>query len=115
MSAAEYRFDGIEQWEETVSQVLESGLPEEFRKLSADAAEQFREAVNNNLQEDTGQQHTGWRIGDIRKKDNVYYMEIYSNADYAKPVIVSLQELPSILPGKLQKWLKDFLNSNNIV
>lgn len=144
MSDTEYRFDGLDEWEKQLSQVIESQYPEEFREMVIDAAKQLQGMVKEKTPVQTGRLQNEWRVGEIEKRGNEYYIEVYNNVEYVESVEyghrqepgkyvpalgkrlvkdfvpgkhmmeLSLQELQRYLPDYLREWMNDFLNSHDL-
>lgn len=81
----------------------------------------------------TGRLRNEWRIGEVEKRGNEYYIEVYNNVDYAEPVEyghrtgggkgivkgahmmeLSLQDVQRHLPGYLREWMDAFLNTHEL-
>ena len=107
MSRTEYRFDGLDALEQQLSRMIEEEYPAEFRD--------------------------SWKVGPIVKKGDTYYIEVYTNVEYAEPVEyghrtrggrgfvpgkhmmeLSLEELNQALPGFLREWLSDFISTHDL-
>ncbi len=133
MSNTEYSFEGLDEWEKKLAQVIESQYPEEFRKMVIDVASALLEKVTEKTPVKTGHLRGEWRIGEIQKRGNEYYIEVYNNVEYVEPVEyghrlrggkgfkpgahmmeLSLQEVQRYLPGYMREWLNDFLNSHDL-
>lgn len=133
MSDTEYRFDGLDEWEQRLTQAIESRYPEEFRKMVIDLACELLARVKEKTPVDTGRLHEEWHVGNIEKRGNEYYIEVYNNVEYAEPVEyghrtrggggivegvhmmeLSLQEVQRHLPGYLREWMSRFLNSHDL-
>lgn len=133
MSDTDYRFDGLDEWEQRLSQVIESQYPEEFRKMVIEVAVRLEEKVKENTPVKTSHLQDEWHMGEIVKRGDEYYIEIYNNVEYAEPVEyghrtkggkrfikgahmmeLSLQEVQKHLPGYLQEWMNDFLQSHEL-
>lgn len=133
MSDTEYRFDGLEEWEQRLSKAIESQYPAEFRKMVINVAVQLQGRVKEHTPVKTGHLRNEWHIGDIVKRGNEYYIEVYNNVEYAEPVEyghrtrgggsfvkgahmmeLSLQEVQKNLPDYLRGWMNDFLNSHDL-
>ena len=133
MSDTEYKFDGLDEWEQQLSQVIENQYPEEFRKMVIDVANELFERVVEKTPVKTGYLRNQWNIGNIEKQGNEYYIEVYINVEYAEPVEyghrtrggksfvkrahmmeLSLQELQKHLPDYLREWMSDFLNTHEL-
>ena len=133
MSETDYRFDGLDEWEKRLSEIIESRYPEEFRRMVIDLAGQLEGRVKGRTPVDTSRLKNAWRIGDIRKRGSEYYIEVYNNVEYAEPVEhghrkrggsgfvpgahmmeLSLQEVQKRLPGYLREWMADFLDTHEL-
>ena len=133
MSDTEYKFDGLDEWEQQLSQVIENQYPEEFRKMVIDVANELFKEVSDKTPVQTGHLRREWHIGSIEKQGNEYYIEVYNNVEYAEPVEyghrtrggksfvkgahmmeLSLQELQKHLPDYLREWMSDFLNTHEL-
>ena len=74
-----------------------------------------------------------WKVGKIKRCGGEYYIEVYTNVDYAEPVEhghrtrgghgfvpgkhmmqLSLEEVAARLPGYLQEWLDDFISTHDL-
>lgn len=133
MSDTEYKFDGLDEWEKRLSQAIESQYPDEFQEMVIELAVQLEGRVKENTPVKTGHLKREWHIGDIVKRGDEYYIEVYNNVEYAEPVEyghrtrggkgfvkgahmmeLSLQEVQKNLPGYLGKWMNDFLNTHEL-
>lgn len=133
MSETDYRFDGLDEWEQRLSKVIERQYPAEFREMVFAAAEQLWGKVKERTPVQTGHLRREWHIGQIIKRGNEYYVEVSNNVEYVEPVEyghrkrggkglvkgahmmeLSLQEVQKGLPGYLLEWLNDFLNSHDL-
>ncbi len=133
MSNTEYTFDGLDEWEKKLAQVIENQYPEEFRRMVIDVAVQLQGKVKENTPVQTGHLRREWHIGDVQKRGNEYYIEVYNNVEYVEPVEyghrlrggkgfkkgahmmeLSMKEVQKHLPGYLREWLNDFLNSHDL-
>ena len=85
------------------------------------------------LPHQTGRLQDSWKVGPIVKKGDTYYIEVYTNVEYAEPVEyghrtrggrsfvpgkhmmeLSLEELNQALPGFLREWLSDFISTHDL-
>lgn len=132
MSDTDYRFDGLDEWERRLAQAIDRQYPEEFRRMVIDVAAQLEGLVKEKTPVDTGRLRNAWHIGEIKKRRNEYYIEVYNNVDYAEPVEyghrkpgggvvpgahmmeLSLQEVQKHLPGYLKEWMNDFINTHEL-
>ncbi len=132
--AAEYRFDGLNEWEQALTQAIEQQYPEEFRRMVIDIAVQLEGRVKERTPTVTGHLKAEWHVGKIEKRGDTYYIEVYNNVEYAEPVehghrtrggngfvkgkhmmALSLEEVQKQLPAYLRTWLNDFLNTHEVV
>lgn len=133
MSSTEYGFDGLDEWEKRLSQAIESQYPAEFREMVIDVAVQLEGKVKDNTPVKTGRLRNEWHVGNIEKRGDEYYIEVYNNLDYVEPVEyghrtrggsgfkkgvhmmeLSLQEVQKHLPGYLSDWMNEFLNTHEL-
>lgn len=132
MSDTDYSFEGLDKWEKQLAEAIDKQYPEEFRKMVIGLAVQLEEKVKERTPVQTGHLRREWHIGEIQKRSNEYYIEVYNNVEYAEPVEyghrtrggkgfqkgahmmeLSLQELQSALPGHLREWLNGFLSTHD--
>lgn len=131
MSETDYKFQGLDQWEKKLAQMIDSQYPEEFRKMVIDIAVQLEGKVKEKTPVKTARLRNAWQVGKIQKRGNEYYIEVYNNMEYAEAVEyghrtrgggsfvkgahmmeLSLQEVQQHLPGYLREWLNDFINTH---
>lgn len=132
MSSTDYSFTELDKWEQRLSRAIEKEYPEEFKKMVIEIAVQLEGKVKEKTPVKTSRLVNAWRVGDIQKRGNEYYIEIYNNVEYAEPVEyghrtrgggfksgkhmmeLSLQEVQMHLPAYLREWLSDFLNTHEL-
>lgn len=133
MSDTEYKFDGLDEWEQRLTQAIESQYPAEFREMVIDLALELQGKVKEKTPKKTGHLQNEWHVGSIEKRGNEYYIEVYNNVEYAEPVEyghrmrggngfvkgahmmeLSLQEVQEHLPCYLREWMNDFLNAHEL-
>lgn len=133
MSDTEYRFDGLDEWEQRLTQAIESQYPEAFRKMVTDVAKELQGEVKEHTPVKTGRLRNEWHVGGIEKRGNEYYIEVFNNVEYVEPVeyghrtrggggpvkgahmmAISLDEIQKRLPGYLRTWMNDFLNTHEL-
>ena len=92
-----------------------------------------REYLTEKPPHKTGRLQDSWKVGPIVKKGDTYYIEVYTNVEYAEPVEyghrtrggrgfvpgkhmmeLSLEELNQALPGFLREWLSDFISTHDL-
>lgn len=133
MSDTEYGFDGLDEWEQRLSEAIENQYPAEFREMVVKLARELQRAVKKKTPKDTGHLRNEWHVGNIEKRGNEYYIEVYNNVEYAEPVEyghrtrggkgfvkgahmmeLSIQEVQKHLPDYLREWMNDFLNTHEL-
>lgn len=96
-------------------------------------ARELQKKVKENTPVKTGRLRNEWHVGEIEKRGNEYYIEVYNNVEYAEPVEyghrkrggkgivkgahmmeLSLQEVQKYLPGYLREWMNGFLNTHEL-
>ena len=145
MAGTEYRLDGLDEWETALARAVDEQYPEEFKQMVIQVAMELQGKVKERTPKKTGRLQNAWTVGEIRKIGNDYIIEVYNNVEYAEAVVwghrqkpgryvpalgkrlkaetvkgahmmeLSLQELETALPGFLQEWLNNFLNTHEIV
>lgn len=133
MSGSEYRFDGLDDMERQLAQVIEREYPAEFRALVIQIAYELQKKTKEKTPVKTGILQDGWKVGDIKKKDGEYVIEVYNNTEYTSDVEyghrkrggkgkvpgkhmmeLSMQEVQARMDPFLRQWLHDFLNSHDL-
>lgn len=144
MPSTDYRFDGLDEWEQRLAKAIEGQYQEEFQKMVIDIALQLEGRVRERTPVETSRLRNAWRVGDIKKRGSEYYIEVYNNVDYAEAVEhghrqqpgrfvpalgrrlvkdfapgrhmmeLSLQEVQKMLPGYLREWMNDFINTHEL-
>lgn len=135
--ASDYHFDGFDEWEKKLSQMIEHDYPEEFKAVIIQIAEELQGRTKEKTPHKTGHLQDSWKVGQIKKSGDAYYIEvandISANVKYAEPVEyghrtrggkgfvpgvhmfeLSLEEVSQWLPSFLNNWLNDFLNSHDL-
>lgn len=132
-ATTEYRFDGLDRLEKRLAQMIEQEYPAEFRQLVIQIAYELQGRVKEKTPRQTGRLQDSWTVGKIQKRGDEYYIEVYTNVDYAEPVEygrrkrggtgfaqgrhmmeLSLEELSDRLPAFLQQWLNDFISTHDL-
>ena len=135
MSGTDYSFEGFDALERKLTQMIEQNFPEEFKALVVQIAYELQGRVKENTPKKTGRLQHHWKVGKIEKRGDEYYIEVYTNVEYAEPVEyghryrkkngsgfrkgahmmeLSLADLQKALPGYLREWLDRFLNSHDL-
>lgn len=130
MSNTDYSFQGLDKWEQRLSEAINKAYPEEFCRMVVDVAVQLEGKVKERTPVDTGRLRNQWRVGKVKKQGDEYYIEVFNNVNYAEPVEyghrtkggnfkegahmmeLSLAEVSEQLPGYLRQWLDEFLNTH---
>ena len=145
MAGTELRLDGLDEAEKRLAYVIISEYPKEFERIVTDLAFELQGRVKKRTPVETSYLRNNWRVGDIVRRGDEYYIEVYNNTEYAEPVEyghiqkpgryvpalgkrlkasfvpgkhmmeISLAELNAVLPGYLQEWLNNFLNTHEII
>ncbi len=132
-------FDALDK---ELVQKINYEYPELFKQKLYLLAEELCGRVIENTPRQFGDLQAAWTVGDVVKKGDTYYIEVYNNLDYAesvedghqqevgryvpaigkrlkKPLVegahmmeISLAELEARLPQHLKDWLSDFLKFN---
>ncbi len=133
MGRTEYTFDGLDQMEKNLSQMIEQKYPAEFKKMVLQIAYELQGAAKKNTPVDTSYLQDNWKVGNIIKKGNEYYVEVYNNVEYAEPVehghrkkggrgfvkgahmmSIALNEMNNRLPRYLREWIQDFISTHDL-
>lgn len=133
MSSTEYRFDGLDALEKQLVRMIEEEYPEAFKALVIQIAYELQGRVKENTPVKTARLQNSWKVGKIQKRGDEYYIEVYSNVEYAEPVEyghrtrggkgfvkgrhmmeISLAEINQRLPAYLQEWLNDFISTHDL-
>lgn len=122
-----YSFDGLEEWENELAQMIEQRFPQEFENMVIQAAYRLQAKVKDKTPKKTGRLQNSWTVGNIKKTGGGYAIEVYTNVEYAEPLEyghrtrgggfvpgvhmmeISLSELEQEMPVALKAWLDDFL------
>ena len=62
----EYKFSGLDEWEQALSETIEHQYPEEFRELVIDIAVQLEGKVKEQTPVKTGRLQNEWHLGEIK-------------------------------------------------
>lgn len=133
MSKTYYEFDGLDEMEKQLTKMIEQEYPAEFRALVLQLAKELQGKIKGKTPRVSGILQESWKVGEIQKRGNEYYIEVFSNAEYAEPVEyghrtrggkgfvkgehmmeLSLTELNDRLPSFLQDWLSDFISTHDL-
>lgn len=145
MAGTEYRMDGLDEWEQALARAVNEQYPAEFEAMVIQVAQELAGRVKERTPKVTSRLQNGWMVGEIKKSGSEYMIEVYNNVEYAEaveyghrqqpgrfvPAIgkrlkaktvkgahmmeLSLADLNAALPGFLQEWLSDFLNTHDVI
>lgn len=130
---SEYNFKDLDIWEKKLAKMIEQQYPAEFEKLVLQVARELQGRVKERTPRETGRLQDSWKVGKVIKRGDEYYIEVYTNVDYAEPVEyghrgkggkgfikgkhmmeLSLNEVGEHLTPFLQQWLNDFINTHDL-
>lgn len=133
MSSTDYSFAGLDELESKLARTIETEYPKEFEAMVRQVAGELLARVREHTPHDTGRLRSSWKVGPIVKQDGGYYIEVYTNVNYAAPVeyghrtrggkrfvkgshmmAISLDEVAAALPDYLRDWLSRFLETFDI-
>ena len=83
---SEYQFQDLDRWEKKLAQMIEAEYPAEFKQMVIQIAYELQGRVKERTPRDTGRLQDSWTVGSIVKRGDEYYIEVYTNVDYAEPV-----------------------------
>lgn len=120
--------DGLDEFEKALTKVIEHDYPEKFEKMVIQIAIDLQSAVQDATPVRTSHLQENWFVGDLVKRGNSYFIEVYNNVEYAEPVEyghrtknggfvegahmmeISVELLKLKLPDYLRDWLSDTLS-----
>lgn len=132
MSKSDIEIDGLDEFEKKLTKLIEHDYPEEFRKMVIQIATDLQTAVQDTTPVKTSHLQENWFVGDLVKRGNEYYIEVYNNVEYAEPVEyghrtanggfvegahmmeLSVELLKIKLPAYLRDWLSDFISRHDL-
>lgn len=133
MSGTDYSFEGLDALEQQLAQMIEQKFPQEFEALVIQIAYELQARVKEKTPHKTGRLQDSWKVGKIKKIGDEYYIEVYTNVDYAEPVEyghrtrggkgfvkgahmmeIALADIAERLPAYLQEWLNDFISTHDL-
>lgn len=136
---AYYNFSGLDRVEKNLSKMIEQTYPDEFKQMVVQVAYELQGLVKTKTPVDTSRLRDGWKVGNVKKKGNGYYIEVYTNIEYSqyveyghrkrvakgkvkgsngkvegvKMLEISLSEMNDRLPNYLKDWLRDFMRTHD--
>lgn len=132
-TTSEYNFTDLDKWEKALAKTIEQEYPAEFEKMVLQVAYELQGRVKERTPHKTGRLQDSWQVGKITRRGDEYYVEVYTNVDYAEPVEyghrtrggkrfvkgkhmmeLSLADVGDNLTPFLQQWLNDFISTHDL-
>lgn len=129
----DYSFDGLDEIEQQLAQMIEQTYPAEFEAMIKQLASELRDKVKVKTPKDTSHLSDSWTVGELVKRGDEYYIEVFNNVEYAEPVEyghrtrggkgfipgahmmeISLTELDKELTPFLRDWLSNFISTHDL-
>lgn len=132
MSQTDIVIEGLDEFEKKLAKIISHDYPREFEKMVIQIATDLQTATADATPVDTSRLQENWFVGDLVKRGNDYYIEVYNNVEYAEPVEygyrtknggfvegahmmeISVELLKIQLPSFLRDWLSDFINNHDL-
>ena len=124
--------EGLDEFEKKLVQIISHDYPREFEQMVIQVANDLKDATADITPVDTSHLQENWFVGELVKRGNDYYIEVYNNVEYAEPVEyghrtkkggfvegahmmeLSVELLKMQLPSYLRDWLSDFINKHDL-
>ena len=132
MSQTDIVIEGLDEFEKKLVQIISHDYPREFEQMVIQVANDLQTATADITPVDTSHLQENWFVGELVKRGNDYYIEVYNNVEYAEPVEyghrtkkggfvegahmmeLSVELLKMQLPSYLRDWLIDFINKHDL-
>lgn len=132
MSQTDIVIEGLDEFEKKLVQIISHDYPREFEQMVIQVANDLKDATADITPVDTTHLQENWFVGELVKRGNDYYIEVYNNVEYAEPVEyghrtkkggfvegahmmeLSVELLKMQLPSYLRDWLSDFINKHDL-
>lgn len=132
MSQTDIVIEGLDEFEKKLAKIISHDYPREFEKMVIQIATDLQTATADATPVDTSRLQENWFVGELVKRGNDYYIEVYNNVEYAEPVEyghrtknggfvkgahmmeISVELLKIQLPSFLRDWLSDFINNHDL-
>ena len=132
MSQTDIVIEGLDEFEKKLVQIISHDYPHEFEQMVIQVANDLKDATADITPVDTSHLQENWLVGELVKRGNDYYIEVYNNVEYAEPVEyghrtkkggfvegahmmeLSVELLKIQLPSYLRDWLSDFINKHDL-
>ena len=86
MSQTDIVIEGLDEFEKKLVQIISHDYPHEFEQMVIQVANDLKEATADITPVDTSHLQENWFVGELVKRGNDYYIEVYNNVEYAEPV-----------------------------
>ena len=132
MSQSDIVIEGLDEFEKKLAKIISHDYPCEFEKMVSAGGTDLQTATADATPVDTSHLQENWFVGELVKRGNNYYIEVYNNVEYAEPVEyghrtksggfvegahmmeISVELLKIQLPSYLRDWLSDFINKHEL-
>lgn len=132
MSQTDIVIEGLDEFEKKLVQIISHDYPHEFEQMVIQVANDLKDATADITPVATSHLQENWFVGELVKRGNDYYIEVYNNVEYAEPVEyghrtkkggfvegahmmeLSVELLKIQLPSYLRDWLSDFINKHDL-
>ena len=132
MSQTDIVIEGLDEFEKKLVQIISHDYPHEFEQMVIQVANDLKDATADITPVDTSHLQENWFVGELVKRGNDYYIEVYNNVEYAEPVEYghrtkkggfvegahmmerSVELINIQLPSYLRDWLIDFINKRDL-
>lgn len=132
MSQSDIVIEGLDEFEKKLVQIISHDYPREFEQMVIQVANDLKDATADITPVATSHLQENWFVGELVKRGNDYYIEVYNNVEYAEPVEyghrtkkggfvegahmmeLSVELLKMQLPSYLRDWLSDFINKHDL-
>lgn len=132
MSQSDIVIEGLDEFEKKLVQIISHDYPREFEQMVIQVANDLQTATADITPVDTSHLQDNWFVGELVKRGNDYYIEVYNNVEYAEPVEyghrtkkggfvegahmmeLSVELLKIQLPSYLRDWLSDFISKHDL-
>lgn len=132
MSQTDIVIEGLDEFEKKLVQIISHDYPHEFEQMVIQVANDLKDATADITPVATSHLQENWFVGELVKRGNDYYIEVYNNVEYAEPVEyghrtkkggfvegahmmeLSVELLKIQLPSYLRDWLSEFINKHDL-
>lgn len=86
MSQTDIVIEGLDEFEKKLVQIISHDYPHEFEQMVIQVANDLKDATADITPVHTSHLQENWFVGELVKRGNDYYIEVYNNVEYAEPV-----------------------------